>query len=254
MRLKAIKFKMIKNINFLHFESLPSTNQKLYQLSENNCPSWTVISTDNQSTGRGYANNSWLSEPYKNSTFSFLIHHSLDVEKDLFYFNMWVATEITNYLTKWQLNAQVKWPNDIILNGKKLGGILIESKIMGYKTKFTVVGLGINLNQRKFGELQHATSVVNESAHEKLDVFEFTKELMLHLYSNYHKIENKSFTDILKNYNQNLFRRNQISVFELDNKKINGVIMRVTEQGKLIINLEGMGEKVFGFKEIKLLY
>jgi BirA family biotin operon repressor/biotin-[acetyl-CoA-carboxylase] ligase len=77
---------------------------------------------------------------------------------------------------------------------------------------------------------------------------------MLHLYSNYHKIENKSFTDILKNYNQNLFRRNQISVFELDNKKINGVIMRVTEQGKLIINLEGMGEKVFGFKEIKLLY
>lgn len=238
----------------MQFESLESTNQKLYQLSGTNCPSWTVVKTDIQSAGKGYANNRWLSEPYKNATFSFIIRHALIVDQEMPYFNMWVASEIASFLTNWQLSVQVKWPNDIILNGKKLGGILIESKLIGNRTRFTIVGLGINIHQTNFDDLFQATSLKKENEQSNIDISSFIKDLMLHFYKNYYKIENKAFRHIIDDYNNNLFRKNEISVFEWEGKRVNGIIKEVTSDGNILIDLDGVGEKLFRYKEIKLLY
>ncbi|MDG4950654.1 biotin--[acetyl-CoA-carboxylase] ligase [Weeksellaceae bacterium KMM 9724] len=245
---------MLKKLNFLHFESLGSTNQKLYQLTENNVPSWTVVSADKQSSGKGYANNVWLSEDYKNATFSFLLRYPFQVQEELAIFNMWISTEITRFLSNWQIEAQVKWPNDIILNNKKIAGILIETKLTGDKTKFCVIGLGININQVDFGELEHVSSLELENKVLDFDVQEFIKDLMLHFYDNFYKMETKQFDLIYDTYNNQLFKKGKVSVFEINNQKMNGIIQYVNREGNLVVDLEDRGEKTFRHKEIKLLY
>lgn len=245
---------MLKKLNFLHFESLGSTNQKLYQLIEKDVPSWTVVSADKQSSGKGYANNVWLSEDYKNATFSFLLRYPFQVQEELAIFNMWISTEITRFLSNWQIEAQVKWPNDIILNNKKIAGILIETKLTGDKTKFCVIGLGININQVDFGELEHVSSLKLENKAINFDVQEFIKNLMLHFYDNFYKMETKHFDLIYDTYNNQLFKKGKVSVFEIDNQKMNGIIQYVNREGNLVVDLEDRGEKTFRHKEIKLLY
>ncbi|MDG4946540.1 biotin--[acetyl-CoA-carboxylase] ligase [Weeksellaceae bacterium KMM 9713] len=245
---------MLKKLNFLHFESLGSTNQKLYQLTENNVPSWTVVSADKQSSGKGYANNVWLSEDYKNATFSFLLRYPFQVQEELAIFNMWISTEITRFLSNWQIVAQVKWPNDIILNNKKIAGILIETKLTGDKTKFCVIGLGININQVDFGELEHVSSLKLENKVLNFDIQEFIKSLMLHFYDNFYKMETKQFDLIYDTYNNQLFKKGKVSVFEINSQKMNGIIQYVNREGNLVVDLEDRGEKSFRHKEIKLLY
>lgn len=245
---------MLKKLNFLHFESLGSTNQKLYQLAGIDVPSWTIVSADKQSSGKGYANNVWLSEDYKNATFSFLIRYPLKVQEELAIFNMWISTEITRFLSNWQIAAQVKWPNDIILNNKKIAGILIETKLTGDKTKFCVIGLGVNINQVNFGELEHVSSLKLENMALNFNIQEFIKNLMLHFYDNFYKMKTKQFDLIYDTYNNQLFKKGNVSVFEINNQKMNGIIQYVNREGNLVVDLEDRGEKTFRHKEIKLLY
>ena len=245
---------MLKKLNFLQFESLGSTNQKLYQLAGNDVPSWTVVSADKQSSGKGYANNVWLSEDYKNATFSFLLRYPFKVQEELAIFNMWIATEITHFLSKWQIEAEVKWPNDIILNNKKIAGILIETKLFGDRTKFCVIGLGININQENFGALDHVSSLKLENKSINFDVQTIIKDLMLHFYNNFYKMETKKFDLIYDTYNNQLFKRGKVAVFDINNHKLNGIIQFVNREGNLVVDLEDRGKKTFGHKEIKLLY
>lgn len=245
---------MIKNIKFLHFEALESTNQKLYQLCDYRVRSWMCVSTDIQTSGKGYSDNAWVSEPYKNATFSFSIHQSLLINEEMPYFNMWVASQIVEFLTICQVEARVKWPNDIILNSKKIGGILIESKLIGTKTKFSVIGIGINIMQKNFENLNHASSIVNEYPGFKIEIHQFIQDLMHHFYQQYNLIEDKRFDKILNLYNRYLFRKDQVSVFEFNEKKINGIIKYVKPDGNIVIELEGIGEKTFMHKQIQLLY
>lgn len=245
---------MLKKLNFLHFESLGSTNQKLYQLAGIDVPSWTIVSADKQSSGKGYANNVWQSEDYKNATFSFLLRYPFDVQGELAMFNMWISTEITQFLSKWQIEAKVKWPNDIILNNKKIAGILIETKLIGDKTKFCVIGLGININQENFGELDHVSSLKLENKSFTFNVQSFIRDLMHHFYKNFYKMETKQFDLIYNTYHKQLYKRGKVAVFDINNQKMNGIIQFVNREGNLIVDLEDRGKKTFRHKEIKLLY
>lgn len=245
---------MSKKINFIHFDSLNSTNQKLYQLAETDVPTWTVVSTDQQLAGKGYANNVWRSAPYSNATFSFLVRYPLKVHQDLAYFNMWIATQITQYLSKWQFKAQVKWPNDILVNEKKIGGILIETKLAGETTKFCVVGIGINLNQIEFEGLPQASSLKLENPGFSLSPKEFIIGLVHQFQKNFDQMIANRFEEIDETYHQLLFRKDKVSVFKLQNELINGIIRRVNSEGNIVIELENKGEQVFRHKEISLLY
>ena len=80
-----------------HFESVPSTNLKLMELSKKNAKSWTAISTFNQTAGKGYSGNQWISESGKNLALSVLIVNELSYS-DLIYFNQWLCNSVAEYL------------------------------------------------------------------------------------------------------------------------------------------------------------
>lgn len=243
-----------KKIHFLHYPNLHSTNQKLYQLAEMHAADWTVVSCDNQTSGKGYSGNQWQSNAYENVTFSLLLRDTFHIETDLPYLNMWISMALVDFLTNWQIACQVKWPNDIILNNKKLAGILIENKIQGSYTKFTVVGIGLNVLQTDFGSLKTATSLQKEFPEKDFEPETFIRMLVSYFLKNYDVMMHEAYSEILKKYNTLLFKKNQIAVYMLEGKQYNGILKKVDKNGNAVIELEDLGVKTFHHKEIHLLY
>ncbi len=144
---------------------------------------FTTISADYQTKGRGMMDNQWCSDDGKNLLFSVLIiHETLSVE-DRFKINEMVSLAITDVLSLYLDSVSIKWPNDILADSKKIAGILIENVIKGTNIQHSIVGVGLNINQRDFYELSaKATSltlltgkewVLDDVLHQIIERFKF---------------------------------------------------------------------------------
>ena len=119
----------IKNFSFefIYYPTTKSTNEDIWELYKNNKKKFFVI-TDNQTAGKGRYNNTWISIPNKSITCSFLIDQIFNDNQFNFH-SLIIPIAIINGIKKnTDINLELKWPNDIMYNNKKLGGILIESK------------------------------------------------------------------------------------------------------------------------------
>ena len=135
---------------FIHyFDYLSSTNDLAMQLGMQNAPSGTLVVAESQTKGRGRLGRSWFSPKYKGIYFSLLLRPAILPEYSpvltiLIAVSMAEAVkEITG------LDIQIKWPNDLFLNNKKLGGILTEMNAEADKINFMVMGVGLNVNNDK---------------------------------------------------------------------------------------------------------
>lgn len=237
-------------MNIITFESLPSTNDYLMDLSKKNANSWTVIHAIDQTKGKGYAGNEWEVKPNENLTFSLLIKSDLKYQ-DLIYLNQWVANCIYTALSRLQSNVKIKWPNDIILNGKKVCGVLIENyrkdELMN-----SIIGIGINVNQSDFNQLNRATSLRLESNLE-YDIMAIMSDLIQVFKTNHHQIENKLWKEISDFYNSNLFRKDIESTFKIDGELKKGTIKCVNDDGCLIVEID-QEIRTFLHKHIELIF
>lgn len=142
------------------FESLPSTNAyvKEHMRSKGVAEGFTVLA-NHQTLGRGQFGNSWHDAPGENLLFSVLLKpHFLSVDQQ-FTLNMSVCLALVRCLNRYQSGFVIKWPNDILFEGKKLCGVLIENSVQANRLDASIVGIGLNVNQQKFEGLRHATSL-----------------------------------------------------------------------------------------------
>ena len=166
-------------------------------------------------------------------------------------FNFHTANILRDFIAKkTETKVEVKWPNDIIIHHKKVSGMLIEKKKIG-KNVYFIVGIGLNLLQRNFQNLPKAGSILTQTKKE-FDLENWTKEM--HAFFLEKVFEPVSSEKILDQYHHFLFKKDEVSVFEIDQIRQNGIIKKVDEQGYLWIDLENEGIKRFYHKEIKLLY
>ena len=238
-------------IKYIYFYKLPSTNQKLYQLAEGGETPWTVVYCDSQTAGKGYSGNIWQSNDNQNLTFSFLLR-KLPLEC-LSYLSMWVARVMYECLTDWQFPAQIKWPNDLILNNKKTGGILIENRIKNNKVDFSVIGIGLNVLQTDFGNIK-ATSLILNNPDFEVNLTDLLEEIMNKFQESFYLIEEGKYSEIQKLYNEVLFMKDKVASYEWNGKIHNGILKGVNEKGNAVIEIENMGELEFAHKEIFLKY
>jgi len=237
-------------MNFISFDSLSSTNEYLIDLSKKDANSWTVIHAKNQTKGKGYAGNEWKVVAGQNLTFSFLLKTDYTFQ-EMIYFNEWVSSVISLFLQRYSTDTKVKWPNDIILNNKKVCGVLIEN-FRSNKVMNSIIGIGLNVNQTDFSQLPKATSL--QKITDKIyDIKEIMTDLMSLFYEQYSVLESKNFEQIHEKYLQNLFKKDQISQFRLNGKIINGVIKNVNDAGNLMIEINSV-LKEFKHKEIELIF
>ncbi len=236
-------------ITEIYLDKTASTNSFLLD-KNTSFNDWTIVCTKEQQAGRGYKENIWHSEAGKNLTFSIYIEPHCSIKK-IFYLNKIITNAIHKTLHV-LVPSKIKWPNDLIINNKKAGGILIENNL-GKKVNFSVMGIGLNINQIHFKNLPKATSLKNETRlHYNLDELRYS--IVLNLQKEYQLLLNKEFEQIDFYFLKNLYKKDQIGVFKFQNRLENGIIKGVTPEGKLIIDLENHGIQTFQLKEIEMMY
>ncbi|MEN8138207.1 MAG: biotin--[acetyl-CoA-carboxylase] ligase [Bacteroidota bacterium] len=235
------------------YDAVDSTNDLLLKWAENeSISSGSIIWANNQYKGRGQFGRVWESKPGDNLTFSMLIRHDSLQVMEQFMLSKAISVAILKSLLIISPNFHIKWPNDIYLNGKKVAGILIENSIKGRYIGYSVVGVGVNVNQRKFSDhIVNASSIYNESGVE-LELHNLLNQIADHIefFVNYvYRQRYEKITDVYLKY---LYKLNEISVFEKDGKIFNGIIRGVDEFGRVNIELEDDEIVTFSNGEIKM--
>lgn len=227
-----------------------STNDEIIGYFTLNQKKETAVYTFNQTKGRGQYGNSWKMTADQNLAFSFCIRKE-KINCSNNFFNYHTALVFRDFFANMtHSNVKIKWPNDLIINNKKVAGILIESKKIE-NTEVFIIGIGVNVLQNKFENLPKAGSILTQTG-KKLDLNLLASTLFSYLMEFIQK-EN-SPEKILQDFNKNLFRKDEISVFEIDGLRQNGIIKNADNEGFLWIELENNGLQKFYHKEIELLY
>ena len=138
--------------SLLYLETVDSTNH-FFKTHLADFMHGTSVRAGFQTAGRGLAQNSWESDAGKNLLMSTLIFPHIPATEQ-FKVNMLYTRGIYEVLSQFQ-GIKVKWPNDIYYNDRKLGGILIEHGIEGEHIKYSICGIGLNLNQTEFSNQRY---------------------------------------------------------------------------------------------------
>lgn len=234
----------------IYLKTCFSTNDQVLSFLASRSLGSCAVYTFNQTKGRGQYGKVWQSSADENIAFSMAIPvKNIQLSPNLF--NYYTAIILRNFIAKITLlDVLVKWPNDFILQNKKIGGMLIEKKTANQE-EYYIIGFGLNVLQVDFGNISNASSLHNCTLR-NYDL-EHTA-LILHKHLLDHLFIPKTNAEILKTYNQHLFKIEKISVFEKDNIRQNGIIKNADENGFLWIDLENDGLQKFYHQEIKLLY
>jgi len=196
--------------HIIHLESVNSTNDYALQALKNGrATHGTLISTDFQEKGKGQRSNNWESSSGKNLLLSYVLEpRKLMIEKS-FELNFICTLAVTDLLQELApaYPVHVKWPNDVILNHKKVAGILIENALQGNYLKHSILGIGINVNQKTF-HIAHATSVFKETKDEQ-DLAKSVIMLNAKLSYWYGKMLQGNIQEILTAYNSMLWKRGE---------------------------------------------
>ena len=234
--------------SLIYFNNCASTQDELidflnqHYLSED----FLAIHTFNQTKGRGQYGNSWENLPEENLAYSFALKtKNINVSDTCF--NFYTAILVRDFIANLtKTEVKIKWPNDLILKNKKICGMLFEKN-----KNYFVVGIGINILQENFKNLPKAGSVLSQTGL-SFELKAFTESLHQYLFEDL--VQKEIPNNILELYHLHLYRKNEVSVFEKNEVRQNGIIKNVDENGYIWIDLENEGLQKFFHKEIELLY
>lgn len=238
----------------LEFEELGSTNDYALELakkSEKILENGLVVFTKNQTNGRGQRENNWLSEKNCNLTFSICLNQLSITVSESFYLSMAIAVALKNFLNELKIDAQIKWPNDILVNNKKIAGILIENSLKGNTVSQSVIGVGININQQHFEHL-NATSVYNETQN-KLDLKSALQQLLKCIEKELIIVSLKKYDFIKRDYLHYLIGFEKTQTYKANNEIFEAKIIDIKSDGAIELELKDKSKKKFYFKEVALV-
>ena len=230
-----------------------SNNYASLLLSNNEVNTETVVSAQCQEKGRGQQGNYWESKLDKNLAFSLILYTDyLNVEKQ-FSLSQAIALSIIDLLNDYKIIANVKWPNDILVENKKIAGILVENSIMGHSIVNSIVGIGLNVNQVVFGNFEPKAVSLKMIKNEYYDIQTILNQLLDKVWIRLEQLKKKEFFILKEQYLQNLYGYEKIGKYCADGKEFSGTIKDVRPTGELVILAEDNTELYFMFKEVKFI-
>ena len=235
----------------LQLQSVDSTNNYASRLLHKESVSeGTVILAAHQTGGRGQGGNQWVSEKGMNLLFSIILKPDFLPASKQFYLSMSVAAGIQQYISDLEIPALIKWPNDILTDGRKLSGILIENMVMGSNLSTSVIGIGLNVNQKVFSaDLAQATSFTLETG-KIFDLSDTLQKLLRCLEDWINLLYLGKFMDIRTAYLNRLWMLNAWITFTDQSGRFTGRIVDVAETGELAVKRQTGESRLYGFKEI----
>ncbi len=238
--------------NQIKLDETLSTNDFLLDLDKMTFIDSNVVVTANyQKFGRGKQIRKWESKKGKNLLLSILFKHKIKL-KEQFNFSVIISLALKDLLSEIiDDKVFIKWPNDIIVNDKKIAGFIIENKSNNSMIHTSILGVGLNVNQTLFQNyIPEATSVIKLTKIESdIDII---KDRLLFYLEKYYLLEN-SLIENLHNYNECLYAKNKYLKFKSKNKIFEGKILRVKKNGEIIIKTE-KEEKTVELNNLEYIY
>lgn len=229
--------------NFIYSDEVESTNTTLLNSKEFG-QHGTVILAEHQIKGRGRKNREWISTAGQNLTFSIMLKKDLK-ESKINLINLGAAISVAQSIENlYQLNVELKWPNDVLIGKKKIAGILIESTSKGSKISKLVVGIGINVNQSNFpGKFDIPPTSVRKEFHSLVSREKLLSEV-LNNFENMLKESKEDDNKILNNWRSRCkMIGEKVKVVEEDKSKF-GLFEDIDDDGFLILKQGDKREKI----------
>lgn len=239
-------------IPFVELQSIDSTNNyALAQIHANLAQPGACYFAHEQTAGKGQRGRSWVSEKGSNILLSIVLNPLFLQPSQQFLLSACIAVAVHRFFSHYvNADLKIKWPNDLYWKDRKLGGILIENVLgksnaekspsphresKGPNWKWSVVGIGINVNQSRFpSELNNPVSLAQITGKE-YNCVQLAKELCGVIDDSYQRLVQEDHNSNLKLYNQFLYKRNEIVNFKKGNRSFQATVKSVNENGQLVI-------------------
>jgi BirA family biotin operon repressor/biotin-[acetyl-CoA-carboxylase] ligase len=239
--------------NIIRLDSVDSTNNFTAMLVKDRLiDHGTVILAEEQTKGRGQSGNRWHSEKGKNLTFTLFIKPRGLPLANQFQLAVFVSVSILEMLSALGIEAKIKWPNDILVNEKKIAGILIENTIEEGLIRGSILGIGLNVNQYYF-DVQNSVSMVHILGEEK-DKTIVLNALINRLHINWEKFNSVEGNALLMNcYLNHLFGKDEQREFIINGEQKTGIIRGVDDFGHLSLEISGI-RQFYDLKQLQFIF
>lgn len=248
MDIKKIK-ENLQEAEVIFLDSVDSTNR---YAKENFRGSEGAVIADEQTNGRGRLSHRWESVKGKDLTFTIVCTRKMGI-KDAFIMNFYTSLIIFDVLNKFG-NVQLKWPNDIMLEGRKVCGLLTETENKNGLIKF-FIGIGINVNGEDFsGEIKDKAISLSIAAGKELIAENIFAEILTEFFNNIGMTADKK--TVLKKWKENFYLKNKIAEFRLNDSQdvITARILDVEPDGGITLEQENGKKVTYYTGELSFIY
>jgi BirA family biotin operon repressor/biotin-[acetyl-CoA-carboxylase] ligase len=237
--------------NMLVLDSVDSTNNYAMALiQQGERDTIKPVFAMEQTQGKGRRGKQWKSNKGANIMLSIPIEMQWLPLSQQFQLSAAIALSCHDLFLKYRVsNVFIKWPNDIFINDSKAGGILIENVIKGTLWQWSVIGIGLNINQEKFEDFNLKATSLKLATGETYDVLKLAEELVSSVLKRVNELKSGKFEKMLEEYNQHLFARNKIIKLKKRNIVFETKITGVSSSGQLITS--DAFERKFDFDEVE---
>ena len=213
-----------------------------------------VVWADFQTAGRGQRGHVWHSQRGENLTFSVVLEPLFVAIAEQFSVSEVVALSLVDMLAEYGIEAKIKWTNDIYVGDKKLVGILIEHSLAATTLRRTIVGVGINVNQREFDSSIPNPVSMAQLLDKQLDAEEVLKCFLDNLQRNYNVLREGAKEALHERYNTLLYRKGEYHTYALPSgERFSAKIVGTAPSGALRLENEQGETKDYLFKEVEFV-
>lgn len=224
-------------LNCYAYDSLDSTNEEAKRLAEQGAPHGAVVTADMQTAGKGRRGRSWVSPPGTNIYFTLIVRPEFAPEKASMLTLIAAHALARGIARETGVVPGIKWPNDIVIDGRKVCGILTEMSVEQNSIRHVVIGAGINVREQSFPpELAEKAIALDTACGRSVDRARLLKAVLEAFREDYEDFcKTESLTGIRDSYNRLLVNRDrEVCVLE-PGGEYRGISRGITDTGELIV-------------------
>jgi len=237
-----------------YYKEVDSTNEEAKRLfREGELDGGELVIANFQNGGKGQMGSGWESLKAKNFTGTYFLKFDLDL-REVFALNILTSLAVRETVAEFiSGSVEIKWPNDILVNGEKIAGILIETIVKDNKVKGAFLGIGLNVNQSRFSKFHRKPTSIKKFINAKLDLEVIIERLSFYLQQFHSLYLIKGYDTINFLYHKELYLKGEEHVYRVGKDTRCFILQNVNKQGDLqLFNQFGKIEE-FGLKEIEFL-
>lgn len=230
-----------------------STNRYAKEMPEDESHELTLVTAEFQTAGRGAGTNTWESERSQNLLFSLIAYPQRLQASQMFALSEVTALAIRDALCSYTEGFQIKWPNDIYHNDKKIVGMLIENDLRGKWVRRSIIGVGVDINQTRF--LSDAPNPVSlaQILGKEVDRDQVLNSIMQRFIYYYGIMEEECYSELHQLYMQHLHRKDALHPYSDEGGIFRARIRDVEPTGHLVLE-DGNGRlRRYDFKEVRFI-